>query len=144
MKTLLILVDGMRPDSLKGIPSAEKFISESTGSLKARTVWPSATLPCHMSLFLSVPPERHGTTTNTYSPQVRPVDGICEVLKGHCIKSNGGLYYTDYFEFEGVIDYIFSHDREYTIMRENALRYVEENYRWDVIMKGFDEIIDYI
>lgn len=80
MKTLLILVDGMRPDSLKGIPSAEKFISESTGSLKARTVWPSATLPCHMSLFLSVPPERHGTTTNTYSPQVRPVDGICEVL----------------------------------------------------------------
>ena len=80
MKTLLILVDGMRPDSLKGIPSAEKFISESTGSIKARTVWPSATLPCHMSLFLSVPPERHGTTTNTYSPQVRPVDGICEVL----------------------------------------------------------------
>lgn len=72
------------------------------------------------------------------------VNGICEVLKGHCIKSNGGLYYTDYFEFEGVTDYIFSHDREYAIMRENALRYVEENYRWDVIMKGFDEIIDYI
>ena len=29
-------------------------------------------------------------------------------------------------------------------MRENALRYVEDNYRWDVIMRGFDEIIEYI
>ncbi|MBQ1519211.1 MAG: glycosyltransferase, partial [Ruminococcus sp.] len=72
------------------------------------------------------------------------VNGICEVLKGHCIKSNGGLYYTDYFEFEGVTDYIFSHDKEYAKMRENALRYVEDNYRWDVIMRGFDEIIEYI
>ena len=80
MHTLLILVDGMRPDSLAGIPEAEKFMRESAGSLKATTVYPSVTLPCHMSLFLSVPPERHGTTTNTYSPQVRPVDGICEVL----------------------------------------------------------------
>ena len=71
----------MRPESLKGVPSAEKFISESAGSLRAQTVWPSVTLPCHMSLFHSVPPERHGTSTNTYSPQVRPVDGICEVLK---------------------------------------------------------------
>ena len=91
MKTLLILVDGMRPDSLEGIPEAQKFISESAGSLKATTVYPSVTLPCHMSLFLSVPPERHGTTTNTYSPQVRPVDGICEVLSrnGQCC----GIFY---------------------------------------------------
>ena len=70
------------------------------------------------------------------------VNGICEVLKGHCTKSNGGLYYMNYFEFEGIINYIFSHDREYAVMRENALRYVEENYRWDVIMRKFDEILD--
>jgi glycosyltransferase involved in cell wall biosynthesis len=69
------------------------------------------------------------------------VNGICEVLKGHCVKSNGGLYYMNYFEFEGIIDYIFSHDREYQCMRENARKYVEENYRWDVIMKKFDEIL---
>lgn len=69
------------------------------------------------------------------------VNGICEVLKGHCVKSNGGLYYMNYFEFEGIIDYIFSHDGEYQCMRENARKYVEENYRWDVIMKKFDEIL---
>lgn len=43
---------------------------------------PSVTLPCHMSLFHSVDPARHGTTTNTYAPQVRPIRGLCEVLSG--------------------------------------------------------------
>jgi len=70
------------------------------------------------------------------------VNGVCEVLKGHCIKSNGGLYYTDYFELEGIIDYIFSHDREYGIMRHNAGDYVERNYRWEVIMNSFSEMIN--
>ena len=42
---------------------------------------PSVTLPCHMSLFHSVEPSRHGTTTNTYAPQVRPIVGLCELLK---------------------------------------------------------------
>lgn len=34
-----------------------------------------------MSLFHSVDPARHGITTNTFMPQVRPIDGICEQLK---------------------------------------------------------------
>lgn len=80
MKTLLILVDGMRPDALQGIPEAESMLARSANTLHAQTVMPSVTLPCHMSLFHSVGPERHGTTTNTYAPQVRPVKGLCEVL----------------------------------------------------------------
>lgn len=52
-------------------------------SMKAKTVFPPVTLPCHMSLFHSVNPDRHGTTTNTYAPQVRPVRGLCEVLHQH-------------------------------------------------------------
>ena len=72
------------------------------------------------------------------------VNGGCEVLKGHCVKSNGGLYYTGYFEFEGILDYVFSHDREYAIMRGNAEAYVENNYRWEVIMRNFSEMINNI
>ncbi|MBQ3884690.1 MAG: hexosyltransferase, partial [Ruminococcus sp.] len=68
--------------------------------------------------------------------------GICEVLKGHCLKSNGGLYYMNYFEFEGIVDYIFSHEKEYGIMRENAKDYIEKNYRWDVIIKKFSGLIN--
>ncbi len=72
------------------------------------------------------------------------VNGVCDVLKGHCIKSNGGLYYMNYFEFEGIIDYIFAHPDEYSIMRSNAIKYINENYRWEVIMKGFEKVIESI
>lgn len=77
----MILVDGMRPDSLTGIVNAQKIMSRSAYTLNAETVSPSVTLPCHISLFHSVTPQRHGTTTNTYMPQVRPVNGLCEVLR---------------------------------------------------------------
>ena len=34
-----------------------------------------------MSMFHSVPPERHGITTNVYMPPVRPVTGLAEAVK---------------------------------------------------------------
>ncbi len=87
MRTLLILVDGMRPDALVKVSKTHKFLKKSTYTLNGRAVMPSVTLPCHMSLFLSVDPERHGTTTNIYSPQVRPINGLCEVLLNNGKKS---------------------------------------------------------
>ena len=79
-KVLLILVDGMRPDAIVNIPEAQKMTEKSSWCMDAQTVFPSVTLPCHMSLFHSVAPSRHGTTTNTYAPQVRPIDGLFEVI----------------------------------------------------------------
>lgn len=82
-KVQLILVDGMRPDALAlcSNPYIKKLLDTSLVTLNARTVMPSVTLPCHMSLFHSVDPTRHGITTNTFMPQVRPINGICEQLK---------------------------------------------------------------
>ena len=81
MKILLVLIDGMRPDALADIPQVKRMMTEATYSLDVRTVMPSVTLPCHMSLFHSVDSDRHGITTNTYTPQVRPIAGLCEQLK---------------------------------------------------------------
>lgn len=81
MKVILILVDGMRPDSLGGIGSAQRIMRKSAYTMSGKTVYPSVTLPCIISLFHSVAPDRHGTTTNVYTPQVRPIPGLCEVLK---------------------------------------------------------------
>ncbi len=81
MKVILMLADGMRPDALSDVPAAQKIMKETAYTLNAGTVFPSVTLPCHVSLFHSVTPERHGTTTNIYMPQVRPILGLCEVLK---------------------------------------------------------------
>ena len=81
MKVLLILGDGMRPDALTDLPAAKAMMARSSYTLHAHTVMPSVTLPCHMSLCHSVDPMRHGTTTNTYAPQVRPIPGLFEQLK---------------------------------------------------------------
>ena len=80
MKTLLMLVDGMRPDAMVGHPAIEKLMKKCQYTMEAKTVVPPVTLPCHMSLFHSVDPDRHSTTTNTYAPQVRPIRGLTDVL----------------------------------------------------------------
>jgi len=82
-KVILVSIDGMRPDGfLKcGNPFCEKLMEISSYTLNARTVYPSVTLPCHMSLFHSVPPERHGITTNIYIPFARPINGLFEQIK---------------------------------------------------------------
>lgn len=66
----------------------------------------------------------------------------CEVLKGHCIRSNAGLYFQNYPEFEATLNYLLTHEKEYEIMRENGRKYVEENYRWEVIVRRYSEIIE--
>lgn len=82
-KVILISIDGMRPDGfLKcGNPFTEKMMSLGSYTLEGRTVYPSVTLPCHMSMFHSVPPERHGITTNFYMPMVRPLNGLFEQIR---------------------------------------------------------------
>ncbi len=75
-KVVIVSIDGMRPDGFLecGSPFIREIMKKATYSLNGRTVFPSVTLPCHMSIFHSVPPERHGVTTNTYTAMVRPVN----------------------------------------------------------------------
>lgn len=88
-KVILILIDGMRPDGLKkcGNDYLQELIKNSTYTFDAKTVFPSITLPCHLSLFHSIPPERHGTLANNYVEPVRPVLGLFEKLKNYGKKS---------------------------------------------------------
>ncbi|MBQ2729818.1 MAG: alkaline phosphatase family protein [Clostridia bacterium] len=92
-KVILISIDGMRPDGFLGCknPYVKDLLEMSTHSMTARSQDPSVTLPCHMSIFLSVSPERHGILTNTYVPPVRPVKGLFEVLKSADKKC--GMFY---------------------------------------------------
>ena len=82
-KVILICIDGMRPDGFLacGNPFINKLMEVSSYSLESQCVFPSSTLPCHMSMFHSVPPERHGILSNTYVPMVRPVSGLFEQIK---------------------------------------------------------------
>lgn len=70
------------------------------------------------------------------------VNGRCDVLKGHCVKSNGGLYYGNFFEFEGAVNYLLIHEDEYQEMQQNAVRYVDTFFDWKIIMEKFDRMIE--
>lgn len=82
-RVALFTIDGLRPDGLMAAdtPTLDRLMAKGACTLQARSVMPSVTLPCHASLMLGVMPERHGITTNTWTPQVRPVPGIFEVVR---------------------------------------------------------------
>ena len=62
------------------------------------------------------------------------VNGKCEVLKGHCRKSNAGLYYENYYEFEGALNYMLEHEDVRSEMGRLGREYVDTYYRWDIVV----------
>ena len=70
-KVILILVDGMRPDAMEqcGNSYIDELKKNCAYTMSAQTVYPSKTLPAHLSLFYSIPPEKHGTTKNEFTPR---------------------------------------------------------------------------
>jgi len=60
-------------------------------------------------------------------------NALCDVLKGQCLRSNGGLYYETYPEFREALSLLLSSPRLRGVLGENGRRYFEANYAWDVI-----------
>ena len=110
-KVILITIDGMRPDGLLacGNEYVDVLREKAYYTLNARTVVPSKTLPCHMSLFHSVTPQKHGTLTNTYVPMDPPISGLFEQLV------NAGSVNAMFYGWENLRD----------ISRPKSLKYAE-------------------
>lgn len=70
------------------------------------------------------------------------INGDCEVVRSHCIRSNGGLYYHNYFEFEGILNWMKEHPEECRLMGENGKRYVDTYYTWKAITNSLSELIE--
>jgi predicted AlkP superfamily pyrophosphatase or phosphodiesterase len=83
MTVALILIDGLRPDAIDvaDCPRLKALRARSAATMRAASVMPSMTLPCHTSIFHSVPPARHGITTNVWAPMARPLPGLFDVAK---------------------------------------------------------------
>ena len=79
-KVLLVSIDGMRADAVRESKYAERLMQNSTYYSAASTVYPSVTLPCHMSMHHGVSPEVHGVLNNDYTPVDNLTDGIAETL----------------------------------------------------------------
>jgi glycosyltransferase involved in cell wall biosynthesis len=70
------------------------------------------------------------------------VNGNCAVLKGQCIRSNAGLYYTDYFEFEYGLNYILNNHEAYRQMCEDGYKFVKSVYDWDKVVDNVAGLIE--
>ena len=70
------------------------------------------------------------------------VNGKCDVLKGHCIRSNGGLYYTNYYEFEECLRLLTGRKELYEKMKENCVKYIHDHYTWTNVMAKYKKLID--
>lgn len=136
-KVILISVDGMRPDGFLacGNPHIHEIMARATYTLDGQTVVPSVTLPCHMSLFHSVPPTRHDITTNRYIPMSHKINGLFEQL------DNAGKVCAMYYGWEPLRDvarpgslvyaeYIHSYAEESvdTLLADSALARIAQSH----------------
>lgn len=80
MSVVLAVIDGLRSDAIEvgDCPNLKALMAQSAFTLQATSIMPSMTLPCHTSIFYSVPPTRHGITSNTWLPMARPLPGLFE------------------------------------------------------------------
>lgn len=81
-QVVLFVIDGLRPDALHQAhtPHIDRLIAQGAYSRQAQAVTPSISLPCHLSMFCAVPPERHGILGNIWKPQASPLPSLFEVV----------------------------------------------------------------
>lgn len=131
---IFVLIDGVRPDAIEAAhcPHLTDLRQRSAFTFKARSVMPSMTLPCHMSIFHSVPPERHGVTTNDWRPMARPLPGLIE--QARAAKRRCAFFYNwealRNLNLPGGLVFSYFRDNVYTdphgdqVIAEEAVRYL--------------------
>lgn len=60
-------------------------------------------------------------------------NGRCDVLKGQCIRSNGGLYYESFLEFVEALRAIDTYPTLAGALGRSGRRYFESHYTWPII-----------
>ena len=68
------------------------------------------------------------------------VNGRSAVLVEHCVRSNGGLWYTDRNEFIECLNLLMTDARLRAALGRNGRDYVRWNYRWDVVLGKYERI----
>jgi glycosyltransferase involved in cell wall biosynthesis len=67
-------------------------------------------------------------------------NGKCDVLKGQCLRSNGGLYYESYPEFVGTLRAIEQHRWLAGTLGRNGRQFFRDHYDWPVIEREYLEM----
>ena len=70
------------------------------------------------------------------------VSGQCDVTRNFVQESNGGLYFSDYPEFERCVEYIRSHPEEAAQMGRRGGEYVKAHFDWSRIVENYTAFFD--
>ena len=65
----------------------------------------------------------------------------CAVTLGHVRESQGGLYFANYGDFEGAVEYLLTHPDQASQMGVNGYLYVARNYNWQVIVDRVEQAL---
>lgn len=65
------------------------------------------------------------------------VNNACAVTKHFAETAKGGLYFKDYLEFEGCINYLLNNKETSLHMGKNGREFVLKNFAWDVIVENY-------
>ena len=71
-------------------------------------------------------------------------NGRSEVVVDHCRRSNAGLYYGDQDEFVECLKLLLVDERLRLAMGRKGQDYVQNHYRWDVILDKYERLISSI
>jgi glycosyltransferase involved in cell wall biosynthesis len=69
-------------------------------------------------------------------------NGRCDVLKGQCIRSNGGLYYDNFAEFVETLRAIDFNPTLAAVLGRNGRDYFQRHYTWSIIERKYLDMLD--
>ena len=69
-------------------------------------------------------------------------NGQCDVLKGQCIRSNGGLYYDNFAEFVETLRAIDFNPTLAAVLGRNGRDYFQRHYTWPIIERKYLDMLD--
>jgi glycosyltransferase involved in cell wall biosynthesis len=69
-------------------------------------------------------------------------NGRCDVLKGQCIRSNGGLYYENFEEFVETLRAVDASAALATTLGRNGRDYFARHYAWPIIERKYLDMLD--
>ena len=82
-RVIIALMDGVRPDAIRacGHPFFDMLMRQGSYCMTGRTVTPPRAFPAHISLFASVPPEKHGIVSNDIKPFPESCASLMQILR---------------------------------------------------------------
>jgi len=69
------------------------------------------------------------------------VNGNCQVLKGQCRRSNGGLWYENFEEFQAGLNFLLNQKETACRMGENGHHYTIQSYHPETVRQKYRDLI---